>query len=105
MPLDSSIIEENEPQNTDYENGVFTIFSTLEDENFKIEDRIEGFLISTDKSKSYWIYTEVDSTNKNSVQTSTEKVYASIPRKDSPEGIELTKAIKTLAIGYNGTLS
>ena len=105
MPLDSSIIEESEPQNTDYENGVFTIFSTLEDENFKIEDRIEGFLISTDKSKSYWIYTEVDSINKNSVQPSIEKVYASIPRKDSPEGIELTKAIKTLAKGYNGTQS
>ena len=105
MPLDSSIVQENEPQQSDYENGVFTIFSTLEDENFKIEDKIEGFLISTDKSKSYWIYTEVDSTNKNSVQPSTETVYESIPTKDSAEGIELTKAIKTLAKGYNGTQS
>ena len=105
MPLDSSIVEENEPQQSDYENGVFTIFSTLEDENFKIEDKIEGFLISTDKSKSYWIYTEVDSTNKNSVQPNTETVYESIPTKDSAEGTELTKAIKTLAKGYNGTQS
>ena len=77
----------------------------IEDENFKIEDKIEGFLISTDKSKSYWIYTEVDSTNKNSVQPSTETVFESIPKKDSAEGIELTNAIKTLAKGYNGTQS
>jgi len=105
MPLDSSIIEENEPQQSDYENGVLTLFSTLEDENFKIEDKIEGFLISTDKSKSYWIYTEVNSTNLSPVQSNKEEGSYTIPTKDSAEGIKLTKAIKTLAKGYNGTQS
>ena len=105
MPTNSSLIEEKEAQQTDFSDDVLTIFCTLEDEDFKIEEKIEGFLLSSDGSNTFWIETGISNNKANTENTITETKALTFPTKDSPEGQALTKAIKDLAKGYNGNQS
>jgi thiol:disulfide interchange protein DsbD len=105
MPIDSSIIEEKENQTVDVEGNVLTLFSTLEDPEFKPIKTIEGFLVSTDKKQSYWITTSEASTTESVKVEETAINSFKIPYKDSPEGKAYLKAIKELANGYKNESS
>ena len=100
MPIDSSIIEEKENQTVDIEGNVLTLFSTLEDPEFKPIKTIEGFLVSTDNKQSYWITTSETSTKESVKVEETPINSIKIPSKESPEGKAYLKAIKELANGY-----
>ena len=79
---------------------MLTLFSTLEDPEFKPIKTIEGFLVSTDKKQSYWITTSKTSTKEIVKVEETPINSIKIPSKESPEGKAYLKAIKELANGY-----
>jgi thiol:disulfide interchange protein DsbD len=93
MLSDSSIIKESDGLMTDLENDVLTLFAPLEDESYEIKNSLQGFLLSSDGSKAFWLTTETLSIDENQTVSETSKSYPSI---NSPEAEPYRKAIDEL---------
>lgn len=93
MLSDSSIIKESDGLMMDLENDVLTLFAPLEDESYKINDSLQGFLLTSDSSKAFWLTTETLTIDETQIVTASSKSY---PRIDSPEAQPYLKAIEEL---------
>ena len=93
MLSDSSIIKESDGLMMDLENDVLTLFAPLEDESYEIKNSLQGFLLSSDGSKAFWLTTETLSIDENQTVSETSKSYPSI---NSPEAEPYRKAIDEL---------
>ena len=99
MLSDSSIIKESDGLMTDLENDVLTLFAPLEDESYEIKNSLQGFLLSSDGSKAFWLTTESLKIDEPQIVTTTSKAYPSI---DSPEAEPYLKAIDELTKNNQG---
>ena len=93
MLSDSSVIKESEGLIVDYENDVLTLYAPLENESYKITNSLQGFLLTSDGSKAFWLTTESLKIDEPQTVTTTSKSYPSI---DSPEAEPYLKAIEDL---------
>ena len=93
MLSDSSIIKESDGLMMDLENDVLTLFAPLEDESYKINNSLHGFLLSSDGSTAFWLTTESLKIQEPRTVTTSLTSYPSI---DSPEAEPYRKAIEEL---------